>query len=90
MSDVHANADEMERFAAVLKNATDEIQKQADRLASEYRRLGGSWKDRKFASFQNDFDRSITGLRAATRALEPYPPKLRRHAQALRQFLNSR
>jgi uncharacterized protein YukE len=90
MSDVRANADEMERFAAALKKATEDIQRQTDRLAAEYRRLGSTWKDRKFASFQNDFDRSIGSLRSATRALEPYPPKLRRHSQALRQFLNSR
>ena len=90
MSDVHANADDMERFAATLKNATEEIQKQTERLSAEYRRLGGSWRDRKFASFQHDFDRSMNGLRSATRALEPYPPKLRRHSQALRRFLDTR
>jgi len=90
MSDVRANADEMERFAAVLKKATEDIERQTDRLTAEYRRLGSTWKDRKFASFQNDFDRSISALRSATRALEPYPPKLRRHSQALRQFLNTR
>jgi uncharacterized protein YukE len=90
VSDVHANPDDMERFASVLKSATAEIEKQTARLNSEYRRLGASWKDRKFASFGSDFDRSISSLRSATRALEPYPPKLRRHAQALRQFLNAR
>ena len=90
MSDVRANADDMERFAAALKSATAEIERQANRLNSEYRRLGSSWQDKKFASFSSDFDRSMNALRSATRALEPYPPKLRRHAQALRQFLNTR
>ncbi len=90
MSDVRANADDLERFAAALRSATEEIEKQTHRLTSEYRRLGGSWKDKKFASFAGDFDRSVAALRSATKALEPYPPKLRRHAQALRQFLNTR
>jgi uncharacterized protein YukE len=90
MSDVHANLDELERFAGILRRATEDIQKQTDRLAGEYRRLGSTWKDRKFASFQSDFDRSIGALRSATRALEPYPPQLKRHSDALRRYLNSR
>ncbi len=90
MSDVRANADDMERFVAALRSATEEIERQTSRLNSEYHRLGDSWKDKKFASFASDFDRSVAALRAATKALQPYPPKLRRHAQALRQFLNTR
>jgi uncharacterized protein YukE len=90
MSDVRANPEELERFAGMLRKATEDIQKQTDRLAGEYRRLGSTWKDHKFASFEADFDRSIGALRSATRALEPYPPKLRRHSQALRQYLDSR
>jgi uncharacterized protein YukE len=90
VSDVHANPDELERFAAALKNATEEIERQTQRLAGEYARLGDSWRDQKFRRFSSDFDRSVSSLRAATKALEPYPPKLRRHAQALRQFLNAR
>jgi uncharacterized protein YukE len=90
LSDVHANPDDLERFANALKRGTEEIEQQASRLAAEYGRLGDSWKDAKFRSFAADFDRSMSSLRAATRALDPYPPKLRRHAQALRQFLNTR
>lgn len=90
MSDVHANPDDLERFAAALKNATEEIERQTQRLVGEYSRLGDSWRDQKFRQFASDFDRSVSGLRAATKALDPYPPKLRRHAQALRQFLNAR
>lgn len=90
MSDVHANPDDLERFAATLRRGIEDLEHQTKRLSAEYSRLGSSWKDKKFQRFAADFDRSMNNLRSATRALEPYPPQLRRHAVALRQFLNAR
>ena len=90
MSGVVANPDDLERFAQALKKYTSDLNSSSTQLNSEFRRLGGTWRDQEYAKFAQEYERTMRVIKQFMVEADKEVTLLQRKAALLREFLNKR
>lgn len=86
MSQVHANPEELERFAQELKLFNQQLQESTSRLQGQFTRLGDTWRDQEHQKFAQEFQHTMRVLHQFMRSAEPQITLLQRKAKWLRGY----
>lgn len=87
MSQVFANPEELERFAAALVAFLDDLQAAQGGLGGAFTALGDSWRDQNREQFEESFNAFQQHLAAFSEGAREQIPYLMAQAAALRAYL---
>lgn len=85
-----ANPEDLERFAAELKQFNAQLGDSMSRLQGQYARLGDTWRDQEHQKFGQEFEQTMRALHHFMRSADQQIPFLTRKAQRLREYMNQR
>jgi uncharacterized protein YukE len=78
---------ELRRFAAELRRYATELKGSTDRLHSQFRQLGETWRDQEQKKFEHEFTQTSRVIQQFIQAAERYHPFLVRKAEAAEEYL---
>jgi uncharacterized protein YukE len=90
MTQVIVNPEEMRRFARNLNEIADAMQSRKVTTNSQFERLKESWKDPKYAQFEETYLRTLVQIDRFTRAAKIYASFLHRKAAKADVYLKGR
>lgn len=85
-----ASPEEIEKFAADLKEFNIQLQQSMTHLGGQFTRLGDTWRDQEHRKFADEFLQTVRVLQHFRQASEVQIPFLLRKAQRLREYLQQR
>ena len=83
-----ADPDEIERFANELNRFNNDLEQMSKRLTGKMGQLSGSWRDKEFAKFEQQFNQTMRNIRSFVNVSKKQVSYLKRKARTLRDYLN--
>lgn len=82
--------EELERFAASLRQFNGTLRENMTRLQGQFRQLGDTWRDQEQQKFAREFEQTMRVLQQFSRTADEHIPFLQRKAAAARDYLTRR
>lgn len=82
--------EELDRFAAALKQFNADLHERLGLINRQFRHLSESWRDQEQERFAEEFQNMVVVMQRFTGLCERQGPALQRKAQAIRQYLSQR
>ncbi len=86
---VHADPEELERFASELKHFNEQLNHSTRRLSAAFKRVGETWTDQEYQKFAAEFTQTLHMLKHFSESSQQQVPSLLKKARKLREFMNS-
>jgi uncharacterized protein YukE len=90
MPQTHADPDELERFAQILKQFHNDLSNRTTALKQQFARLENTWHDQEHSRFAQEFQQTTAILERFIHKAEADVSFLMKKASILRDFLNQR
>jgi uncharacterized protein YukE len=90
MGQVHANPEELRRFAQGLKQFGDQLRQSVSRLNGQFSRLGETWRDQKHQQFAQEYQKIVKSLDSFVQTSERHIPFLLKEADILDNYYRNR
>ena len=87
MAQVHANPEELQRFARNLKQFNEQLRQSMAQLNGQFNQLGGTWQDQKHQKFAQEFQQTVKVLERFLQTTDQHIPFLLKEAELLSQYL---
>lgn len=87
MSQAVASPDELERFAANLRQFSAELGNRLSALNGQFASLGETWRDQEHQKFAEEFSYAVQVLERFMNIADEHTPFLLRKAQRVRDYL---
>ncbi len=82
--------EDLERFAAGLKQFNAQLRDSSARLTGQFRQLGDTWRDQEHQKFAAEFEQTMKVIANFMRLADEQIPFLLRKAQRAREYLGQR
>ena len=89
MPKVHADPDEILKFAQMLKTFSQDLTKNARVLQGQFKTLGETWQDQQHMRFAQEFEQLMGVLHKFMQSSEEQIPLLQKKACILKEFIES-
>jgi uncharacterized protein YukE len=90
MSQANVDPGELRRFAASLKNFSEDLESQMTVLHAQLLNLGQSWRDREHDRFVGEFEQTMQAITRFVEAAGEHVPFLVRKAERAEEYLSQR
>lgn len=87
MAQVHANPEELQRFARNLKQFNEQLRQSMAQLNGQFNQLGATWQDQKHQKFAQEFQQTARVLDRFVQTTDQHIPFLLKEAELLSQYL---
>jgi uncharacterized protein YukE len=90
MAKAIVDPDELDRFAAALKQFNADLHDRLGLIARHFNHLGESWRDQEQERFAEEFQGMLVVMQRFSALCEQQGPLLQRKAHAIRSYLSQR
>jgi uncharacterized protein YukE len=87
VTQVHANPEDIQRFAQCLKQFNQQLSESISKLNGQFDYLSYTWQDQKHQKFAQEFIQTMSALRRFLETSEQHIPFLFKEAEILNQYL---
>jgi uncharacterized protein YukE len=87
VTQVHANPEDIQRFARCLKQFNQQLSESMSQLNGQFDYLSYTWQDQKHQKFAQEFIQTMSVLRRFLETSEQHIPFLFKEAEILNQYL---
>jgi uncharacterized protein YukE len=84
MNQIHLTPEEVENFARVLEQFSNQLDESTRTLSNNLQQLGDTWRDPTFAEFDAEFDKTRNHIDNFVKIADEHIAFLRRKAEASR------